>query len=69
MAIKIVHVERTEKGKILGTICADTKEEVVSGITFVGGATMDFGSMAYTVSGDIAILDSDGDWNWIGEES
>lgn len=67
MAIKIVKVESSSKNKILGTICADTKAEVTDDITFVGGVTMDFGSMAYTVNGDVAILNSEGHWNWVGE--
>lgn len=47
---------------------ADTKEEVVSGATFVDmpqGGQMYPGSSLHTADGEVAFLKSDGTWNWV----
>ncbi len=67
MAVKVINVSKKSGNKITASIIADTKEEVTSEMEF-GEETLDFGSVAITVSGDVALLDSEGSWNWIGEE-
>lgn len=67
MAVKVINVSKKSGNKITASIIADTKEEVTSDMEF-GEETLDFGSVAITVSGDVALLDSEGSWNWIGEE-
>lgn len=64
MAVKVINVSKKSGNKITASIIADTKEEVTSDMEF-GEETLDFGSVAITVSGDVALLDSEGSWNWI----
>ena len=50
---------------------ADTKEEVVDGATIdnmPSGYTLAMGTYVITASGDIAFLNSDLEWVWVGEE-
>ena len=50
---------------------ADTKEEVVDGATIdnmPSGYTLAMGTYVITASGDIAFLNSDFEWVWVGEE-
>lgn len=67
MAVKVINVSKKSGNKITASIIADTKEDVTSDMEF-GEETLDFGSVAITVSGEVALLDSEGSWNWIGEE-
>lgn len=68
MAVRLMGVKSeltAENGvtKIVGTVFADTKDEVVSNMT-INGALLDYGSVAYTKSFDVALLGSDGNWTW-----
>ena len=68
MAVKVVKLHEKKGDKITATIVADTKLEVTSDLE-IGGCSFDFGSVAVTVDGDVAIMDSEGSWNWLEEES
>lgn len=63
MAVKVINLQTKRGNKITATIVADTKTEVTSDLQ-VGDDTFDFGSIALTVGGEVAILDSEGTWNW-----
>lgn len=68
MAVRLMSVKlglTAENGvtKIVGTVFADTKEEIISNMT-IDGDLLDFGSVAYTKSFEVAILGSDGNWAW-----
>ena len=64
MAIKRFPSVTTAPDKIYGTIFADTKAEVTDHLVFDDGYSMDFGSAAVTTDGNVALLGSDGVWNW-----
>ena len=66
MAVRMLGIQQrnAESGKVIATVVADTKVEVTDELT-VGDYELGFGSVAITVSGDVALLDSDGTWNWI----
>lgn len=63
MAVKVLNVSEKRADKIVATIIADAKSEVVSGMK-LGDDEFTFGSVALTVAGDVALLDSEGDWHW-----
>ena len=68
MAVRLMGVKSeltAENGvtKIVGTVFADTKEEITSNLT-IDGCRLDYGSVAYTKSFEVAILGSDGNWAW-----
>lgn len=65
MAIKRIPETTPKQDKIYGTIIADTKVEVTNNLVFDDGYSMDFGSVAVTTEGDVAILKSDGKWGWL----
>jgi len=55
--------------KVTGSIFADTKQEITSGMVVKGlpsDYAMDFGSDVTTASGEVAFMKSDGTWNWLG---
>lgn len=49
--------------KFVGTVWADTKEEIVPGLA-IDGDLLDFGSVAITKNFEVAQLGSDGQWVW-----
>lgn len=49
--------------KFVGVVFADTKEEIVTGLT-IDGDLLDFGSVAITKNFEVAQLGSDGEWVW-----
>lgn len=68
MAVRLMSVKSeltAENGvtKIVGTVFADTKADIVQGLT-IDGDLIDFGSTAYTKDFDIAKCGSDGSWTW-----
>lgn len=68
--IKVTHITNTDgnENSYLIEAFADTKEEVATG-TFVGlpeGATIEMGSSVFTANGELALMKSDGTWNWLG---
>lgn len=68
MAVRLMNVKSeltAEDGvtKIVGTVWADTKEEIVTGLT-IDGDLIDFGSVAITKAFEVAQLGSDGEWVW-----
>ena len=68
MAVRLMGVKSeltAENGvtKIVGTVFADTKEEITSNMT-IDGDLLDFGSVAYTKSFEVAQMGSDGNWEW-----
>lgn len=69
MAVRLMSVKSeltAENGvtKIVGTVLADIKTDITSGLE-INGEVLDFGSVAITTSGEIAICGSDGKWNWL----
>lgn len=46
----------------------DWEEETITIIGLSPGYDLWAGSWCYTAAGDLGILDSDGVWNWLGEE-
>lgn len=68
--IKVLSLQNTDgdTNDYLVQAIADTKAEVVAGDPFVGlpeGANIEFGSKVTTVKGDIGLMDSEGNWNWL----
>lgn len=61
--VKVMNVDSKRGNKIVATIIADAKAEVTSGMK-LGEDSFDFGSIALTTSGDVALLGSDGNWVW-----
>lgn len=69
--IKVLDYNANLSPKTVCTLFADTKEEVTGTLTIVGlpdYMTPDAGSILITAKGDVALLDSEGTWNFIGEE-
>lgn len=69
MAVRLMSVKSeltAENGvtKIVGTVLADIKTDITSGLE-INGEVLDFGSVAITTKGEIAICESDGSWNWL----
>ena len=70
--IKALDFNPNLKPLTICTLFADTKEEVTGDFDIIGlPANMrpDAGSILLTASGDVALLDSEGTWNFIGDES
>lgn len=70
--IKVLDFNPNLTPKTVCTLFADTKEEVTGTLTIVGlpdGVTPDTGSSLITSTGDVALLDSEGTWHWIGGDS
>ena len=70
--IKVQAIENTDvnTNSYLVSLLADTREEVDNGGPIVGlpaNATLEFGSRVTTTDFQIAMLRSDGTWNW-GDE-
>lgn len=69
--IKVLDYKPNLTPKTVCMLFADTKEEVTGTLTIGGlpeGTTPDTGSALITAKGDVAFLDSEGTWNWVGEE-
>ena len=69
--IKVLDFNPNLTDKTVCTLFADTKEEVTGTLDIVGlpaGVEPDTGSALITAAGDVALLDSEGTWNFIGEE-
>ena len=69
--IKVLDYNANLSPKTVCTLFADTKEEVTGTLTIVGLPNYmepDAGSILLTAKGDVALLDSEGTWNFIGEE-
>ena len=69
--IKVLKFEPNLTTKTLCTLYADTKEEVTGTLSIEGlpeGTTPDTGSTIVTSKFEIAVLDSEGTWNWLGGE-
>ena len=69
--IKVLDYNSNLSPKTVCTLFADTKEEVTGTLTIVGlpdYMTPDAGSILITAKGDVALLDSEDTWNFIGEE-
>lgn len=50
------------------SLLADSREEVTNDAAIVGfpeGYTIDFGSTVMTTAMEIAVMKSDGQWNWV----
>ena len=70
--IKVLDYNANLSPKTVCTLFADTKEEVTGTLTIVGlpdYMSPDAGSILLTAAGDVALLDSEGTWNFIGDES
>lgn len=70
--IKVLDYNPNLTDKTVCTLFADTKEEVTGTLTIVGlpqGVEPDAGSALLTAAGDVAFLDSEGTWTFVGEES
>ena len=66
--VKVTSLVATVSGSYRIEAFADTKEEVTDSTEFVGfpeNGTMEAGSSIITADGEIALLKSDGTWNWI----
>lgn len=63
MAVKVLNVSEKRADKIVATIIADAKSEITSDMK-IGDDELALGSVALTVAGDVALLDSEGDWHW-----
>ena len=69
--IKVLKLEPNLNEKTLCTLYADTKDEVTGTLDIIGlpdGVTPDTGSTIVTSKFEIAVLDSEGTWNWLGGE-
>ena len=69
--IKVLDYNANLSPKTVCTLFADTKEEVTGTLTIVGLPNYmqpDAGSILLTAKGDVALLDSEGTWNFIGDE-
>lgn len=69
--VKLTHAENYDhtNKKITGSLFSDTKAEITDGMAIVGvpsGYKMDFGSDVTTSYGEVAFMQSDGTWNWLG---
>ena len=68
MAVRLMGVKSeltAENGvtKIVGTVLADAKTDITSNME-INGDLLDFGSVAITKNFEVAILGSDGNWEW-----
>ena len=73
MAVRLMYVNHEasqrriftegETPKIVGTVWADTKEEIVPNLT-IDGDQLDYGSVAITKDFKVAQLGEDGEWVW-----
>lgn len=66
--VKVLDYNSNFTGKSVCTLFADTKSEVSANMVIVNlpdGVVPDSGSSVITASGDIALLDSEGNWNFI----
>lgn len=72
MAVRLMHVNHEasqrifcegETPKIVGTVWADTKEEIVPNLA-IDGDQLDYGSVAITKNFEVAQLGEDGEWVW-----
>lgn len=67
--IKVKKIIKTEEPNVYEVeLFADTKSEVVPGATIIGlpeGAVLDIGSSVMATNGDIAFMQSNGDWKWV----
>lgn len=64
MSVKAELTAENGVTKIVGTVLADIKTDITPGLE-INGDVLDFGSVAITTSGEIAICGSDGSWNWL----
>lgn len=63
--VKLVRALNIGDDDMVAEIYADSKDEVVAGMTVEGaGRPLAAGSSAYTADGDVAILNSAGEWRW-----
>jgi hypothetical protein len=65
--VKVVSIKR-EQEKAIVVLFADAQSDVTSGADIEGlpeGTELSYGSMAYTASGDVGFLKSDGTWSWV----
>lgn len=70
-----VGADYTTEKKIIADLYADTKEEVTNNMeilgikdTYLEDYELHADSKVHTAKGEIAILDSQGTWHWIGED-
>ena len=52
-------------------LIADEKSDIKADMHVIGlpdGAVIEFGSNVITTAGDIGMIKSTGEWNWVGEE-
>ena len=70
--IKVLDFNPNLAPKTVCMLFADTKEEVTGTLSIEGlpeGTTPDTGSSLITAKGEIAFLDSDGTWNFVGDDT
>lgn len=66
--VKVLDYNSNFTGKSVCTLFADTKEEVTANMVIVNlpdGVVPDSGSALITAAGEIALLDSEGTWNFL----
>lgn len=69
--MQVVSDYKGEPRKVIASLFADTKEEISEEMTVIGlpeNATMEPSSSVLTADGEVALMKSDGTWNWLGEE-
>lgn len=69
--VKVMERTNGQPTKAIVSAFADTKTEVTSEIEIEGvpdGCALVAGSSMLTANGDVALMKSTGEWNWIGEE-
>lgn len=57
---------------VVARLFADAKEDVTDGMTVIDmptGYTLDAESYVITADGNIAMLDTEGEWHWVGEDT
>lgn len=63
MACKLVSAKKVVEGTIYGVIACDAKADAVDNM-IIGENPVGLGSIAYTKALEVAVYDSDNQWNW-----
>ena len=65
MAVKVINQTVESQGKVRAELFADTKSDDLSVIPeLLQGAELTAGSSVFTATGDIAFMNSNGEWVW-----